>query len=810
MTSDSRHAEAAEIACMADFTGLTAGYDHTSTLYFDDSYSGEWCESSRSHRTKWFAMDEPVFCRYTSDTECEKHLGGIRGITRNSAGTKIDREDGANSISIPDGAERGITLRQLRAVKANADRRCLEEEWKDRNGNPLIPDTVTMYDICRYVILPFTVHTRRSFVESLPSTAGTQPPLYFVSHWWGEPTKDFMACVERLLQDKWMSREIGMTEDTPIWICAYANNQWHLEEAITEDPDESAFSRALALANGRTLTIFDKDGVVFSRVWCIYEIYRTIVFASDCDNTNVQPDANQDWVVLTSVPHTEIVKYTPTKRTSRGAANIGEYFPFDMVMKALQVRVELAEASEESDRIHIFNAIIGKKDNLDAQPPGAHEMYDKLNNEVRATFASQGVLQSAAERSDEEWNTVIAALSKGSRQTRMRFDFDTNRWKGLVDKPERAGMLMRSLPLSLASLSLSNSSLGLSLIEGLADWIRRSTRLQEIHLNDISSSGGLPGELLAKALASCTTITEIHVENTDLLQSENLHHWAHLLAATKSLKSFCIWERDCGKDEVGWGDEVGKVLARGIAANTSLNKIKLSWWKRVLGTEARKELFCALLKNPCFSSVNAKQCEWELQEENLNIGRDRFSQFSKVLVPVFRFTLPMVQALSQRIKNSKTLKRISITDIQVDCEVAGGAGECLAQALGSSTTLFKVMLSTNMITLENARNWTDFLATASSLKVFECWNCDGPPLGDGGMKILCEGISKNTSLKKIELHDHGVGKEGVVALGAALMQNLSVEEVTIYEKTIDEGVADNLRTALLEAVKERGTELRRF
>jgi len=61
-----------------------------------------------------------------------------------------------------------------------------------------------------------------------------------------------------------------MTEHTPIWICAFANNQHDLDQAITADPRESGFAMAMEVANYRTISILDKDGIVFERIWCVY------------------------------------------------------------------------------------------------------------------------------------------------------------------------------------------------------------------------------------------------------------------------------------------------------------------------------------------------------------------------------------------------------------------------------------------------------------------------------------------------------------------------------------------------------------
>ena len=84
---------------------------------------------------------------------------------------------------------RGITLRQLRAILPLIKRRCEEENWtrlvyKDGKETDDVEkvtlENVTLYEIDKYIIRPFTKSSQKSFVETLPSTKGTQPPLWFV------------------------------------------------------------------------------------------------------------------------------------------------------------------------------------------------------------------------------------------------------------------------------------------------------------------------------------------------------------------------------------------------------------------------------------------------------------------------------------------------------------------------------------------------------------------------------------------------------------------------------------------------------
>jgi hypothetical protein len=41
----------------------------------------------------------------------------------------------------------------------------------------------------------------------------------FVSHWWGEPVVQFIACVAKHLHHR------QLAETVPYWVCAYANYQ---------------------------------------------------------------------------------------------------------------------------------------------------------------------------------------------------------------------------------------------------------------------------------------------------------------------------------------------------------------------------------------------------------------------------------------------------------------------------------------------------------------------------------------------------------------------------------------------------------
>ena len=119
----------------------------------------------------------------------------------------------AARCTIPKTEERAITLRQLRRVCAHIKRRCVRERWTNNKGELLTPEQVTLYDANRYVIMPATERLRCAFVELVAS--GPQRPVWFVSHWWGEPVVLFLRCIETHAEDH------GLDEDAPYWVCAY-------------------------------------------------------------------------------------------------------------------------------------------------------------------------------------------------------------------------------------------------------------------------------------------------------------------------------------------------------------------------------------------------------------------------------------------------------------------------------------------------------------------------------------------------------------------------------------------------------------
>jgi hypothetical protein len=127
----------------------------------------------------------------------------------------IDIESNYQSMercSIPEVELRGISIKQLRAVYAEIEARCVVERWMSYDGQLLIPQQCNLYDIKDRIIMQRTESQQCSYVELIAT--GPQKPTRFVSHWWGEPVIAMIRCLEQHCEDHELSKET-----TYYWIC---------------------------------------------------------------------------------------------------------------------------------------------------------------------------------------------------------------------------------------------------------------------------------------------------------------------------------------------------------------------------------------------------------------------------------------------------------------------------------------------------------------------------------------------------------------------------------------------------------------
>ncbi len=114
--------------------------------------------------------------------------------------------------SIPEVELRGISIKQLRAVYAEIEARCVVEEWTSYDGKLLTPQLCNLYDIKDRIIMKRTESQQCSYVELIAT--GPQKPTRFLSHWWGEPVIAMIRCLDQHCEDHELSQETSY-----YWIC---------------------------------------------------------------------------------------------------------------------------------------------------------------------------------------------------------------------------------------------------------------------------------------------------------------------------------------------------------------------------------------------------------------------------------------------------------------------------------------------------------------------------------------------------------------------------------------------------------------
>ena len=369
---------------------------------------------------------------------------------------------------IAETAERGLQLEQLDAVFAHLQRRVQSELWMARppggQATPVVlPEAVTLYTCATYVILPATVREKTSLVELVAT--GPQLPRWFVSHWWGEPVADFLACLTQHAKDRELSGESAC-----YWICAYANNQWELSDSLSDDPFQTSFNKALSMVRG-TVTIIDGGGVVYSRIWCAFEAYVTITtgrpeYKWDVYTTHMRAGSRLTAGITDGLAEADS---GDIKRKSKRE----KAFPLALGRESLSITLETAKASVDADRVHILNAMVGAKD-LNAPPPAAHADYDWLNAVIRAKFALATLRKAIASGKAEPFLRTISSASI------RRVDINLEECDGF--NAEIAAQLGASMPTGVESLTLRLQPYFSPCARNI-DWGRFSSSLTRLVLN---------------------------------------------------------------------------------------------------------------------------------------------------------------------------------------------------------------------------------------------------------------------------------------------------------------------------------------
>ena len=155
------------------------------------------------------------------------------------------------------------------------------------------------------------------------------------------------------------------------------------------------FLKAMSICEG-TISIIDPNCKIYTRIWCIYELYKSVMEndrkyefdiytkIDDDDNNNNNNDNNNNKAV--GITHgyllsdkkrgDDIKSYTKKQRESK--------YPLDNILQSINVDIKDAESSIESDRNYILNIITGQSKSK--KICNQHNNYDTLNDILRGIF----------------------------------------------------------------------------------------------------------------------------------------------------------------------------------------------------------------------------------------------------------------------------------------------------------------------------------------------------------------------------------------------------------------------------------------
>jgi len=171
------------------------------------------------------------------------------------------------------------------------------------------------------------------------------------------------------------------------WVCGYANRQYKLGEEICGDLENSAFRRAMRLAKG-TLLVLDKDAVAFDRIWCDFELAKTLVepkMMLDIVTMVDGIDSNRQAVLLSEC--------NPPNESAHAKTLREEYFPIDLISKGIECLLEDGRCTVPSDKESIIQNITAttsqRKDSVRTEDLNSLrvEAFDQLNCSLHAYLA---------------------------------------------------------------------------------------------------------------------------------------------------------------------------------------------------------------------------------------------------------------------------------------------------------------------------------------------------------------------------------------------------------------------------------------
>ena len=320
----------------------------------------------------------------------------------------------SGGCDLADLGDRAISLAQLKRVYVDqVVNRCSPEGWIGRRYDAsasrwsykrLTPESVNMYDLISYVVLPGSGPRECAFVELLATAP--QPTDWFVSVPWSTSLLGTIRCLEA------HARDHGLDEEAKYWLAPFALNQHDKSarydcqfwtSALASTPLKTSFATAWSHPCQGIVSIVDEEGECFRRSWIMFE---TLACLSNpphgaflrCVYT---PFAHEYQVALDS-PYRELrmavgllldrrardAEEPEALETLNAKARREASFPLYLIERGLELDVKLSEASRVEDRTRILNSIIGNETKPKSKPPKQHEQLDAANAQLQGDLAA--------------------------------------------------------------------------------------------------------------------------------------------------------------------------------------------------------------------------------------------------------------------------------------------------------------------------------------------------------------------------------------------------------------------------------------
>jgi hypothetical protein len=353
---------------------------------------------------------------------------------------------------------------------------------------------------------------------------------------------------------------------------AYANNQHRISEEMLTNP----FLQAMSICEG-TVSILDAECVVYSRIWCIFELFKSVMG----DNSNYEFDVYTEIVGgsgAVGITHGYIPSdyrnpYSKKRRESK--------FPLDRILQATDVDVKHAKASVESDRKLILNTITGRS--VDDAVVDDHDKYDELNNILRGIFVAPALERIIKEK---DVHTITRCLDIVKASNARFIDLHLRDCSKLKDNI--LIKLADSLPPSLTEFRLlsGESSVTVNRINACLGKILGCPKLVKLDLS-VNNIGDDGAKQIADALKDNRSLKHLCLLDNKI-GDDGAKAIADALKDNHSLKTL-----DLNGNEID--DDGAKSIADALKVNHSLETLDLNGNK--IGVEGAKQIADALKDN---------------------------------------------------------------------------------------------------------------------------------------------------------------------------------------------------------------------